>query len=444
MIGNWERWLIALVLAAPAGAAAQQPARLVRVSIDYLAGENLYISAGSAQGLFAQDTVNAFAETGNTMLGRLVIVNSTKARAVAAYVGAAFPVARGAVLMLEIPQAAFARMQTAPAKDTTPPAPPLERSAELTSPRAAPAEELALHGRIGLDVDASQSTSQWGINPGDEDQHRFHNQVARLRMTLTGLPGGARLFTNLHASNYGAVGATGGDLALRIYQASLEKEFTRLPLRLQLGRFYNPYESHSGFWDGGLVRVGGEALGAGVVVGYEPDNANETFSATRPKLSGFLDLHQHRGSIRYDGDLSWHRDQPQFSTNEREYFGITQRFSWRGAFITQRAQVGMSGGPGRSGKPAHRFHSLAPCSASQRALCRGAQRPLRSWNSGHAPRAARPGTQLQHFSRLRQRRGWHDSLRVWPGRPVGVRRIRAVARAARSHSWFCRELLDGG
>jgi hypothetical protein len=53
-------WLLALLLAVPIAAAAQQTSRLVPVNVDYLAGQTLYISAGLAQGLFAEDTVTAF------------------------------------------------------------------------------------------------------------------------------------------------------------------------------------------------------------------------------------------------------------------------------------------------------------------------------------------------------------------------------------------------
>jgi hypothetical protein len=345
MSARWMGWLIAVVCAAPAAVSAQQPGRRVRVTVDYQAGQNLYISAGTAQGVFAQDTVIAFGESGGTALGRLVIVSSTRSRAVAAYAGTAFPVERGAGLLLEISEAALARLSAAQVLDSTAITP------LVINPDNAPRREritaargLSVHGRIGLDADATQSRSEWGRNPGEQDQYRFHNQAGRLRLNVDGLPGGARLVTNLRASSYGGLGAAQEGISLRIYQASLEKDFTTVPLRMQLGRFYNPYESHSGYWDGALLRVGNEAVGGGVAAGYEPENGNETFSATRPKLAGFLDLHQRKGTFRYDGDFSWHRDQPQFSTSEREFFGITQRVSWRGAFFTQRAQIGHPAG----------------------------------------------------------------------------------------------------
>jgi hypothetical protein len=335
--------LLALLLAVPIAAAAQQTSRLVPVNVDYLAGQTLYISAGLAQGLFAEDTVTAFSRSSSVALGRLVIVSSTRARAVAAYVGSGFAVTRGSALLLEIPETALARLRTAQADDSTnrPRAgPPLERDRAIPPPSSPRSPSFSVHGRMSLDVDASQSTSQWGTNPGEEDRYRFHNQSGQLRFTVNGLPGSARLVSNVRATNYGTLSGTPGKLALSIYQASLEKDFTSLPLRLQFGRFYNPYESHSGYWDGGLVRVGGENVGGGAAIGYEPENGNETFSAVRPKYSAFVDVHQRRGQLRYDGDFSWHRDQPQFSSTRREFLGMTQHFSWRGAFLTQRVQLG--------------------------------------------------------------------------------------------------------
>ena len=77
--------------------------------------------------------------------------------------------------------------------------------------------------------------------------------------------------------------------SLRFYQFDLEKRFEAAPLQLHLGRFHNPFDDFSGYWDGMMVHLGDEGLGAGVAVGFEPNLWNETFSSDLPKVSGFLD-----------------------------------------------------------------------------------------------------------------------------------------------------------
>ncbi|HSL71904.1 MAG TPA: hypothetical protein VK864_16770 [Longimicrobiales bacterium] len=337
--------LLLLALVVPSTGAAQESARRVRVNVDYIAGDNLYISAGSAQGLFAGDTVTAFRAGAATALGRLVIVSSTKSRGVAVYAGPPMPINRGDALILEISATALARAQAEAqtaekAAETPADSPATTQGINPRMPRAG----MAVHGRIGLDVDALESTSQWGSAPEQQSARRFTNQAARVRLNATGLPGGARLITNLRVSYLGGLGPAAQAMTVRVYQASLEQDFTAVPLRLQLGRFYNPYESHSGYWDGALARVGSESFGVGVAAGYAPNDGNEEFSTARPKFSGFVDVHARNGSMRYDGDISVHRDQPQYYDLKREFVGVSQRLSWRGAFFTQRAQVGRTVG----------------------------------------------------------------------------------------------------
>ena len=87
----------------------------------------------------------------------------------------------------------------------------------------------------------------------------------RLRAAVTRLPGGLRLETNLRAAyRSSSMGLLETSPSLRVYQASVEKEFTMVPLQLRLGRFYNPYESYGGYLDGVLARVGRQGFGVGV------------------------------------------------------------------------------------------------------------------------------------------------------------------------------------
>jgi hypothetical protein len=197
-----------------------------------------------------------------------------------------------------------------------------------------------ISGRIGIDYDAFQTMTRWGSDPDERSEVTYTTPTLRLHVAAADLPGGMRFSANMRGSYFSSSGTAERRLSLQMYQAMLQTDFGGAPFRLQAGRFYNPYESHSGYWDGALLRVGGPGIGVGVVAGYEPTLANQAFSTEAPKTTLFFDVHKRGGRVRYDGDVSLHRHNHELLSNRREFAGVSQRLSFGRTYITQRLQVG--------------------------------------------------------------------------------------------------------
>jgi hypothetical protein len=336
--------LLVLILVLCAGSlAAQSSAARVLVHVDYITERSLYISAGAAQGLFAGDTAVAYPSGGQQPLGRVVIASSTRSRAVALMLDS-LGIGIGDVLELAPPQAAVERARAAAlARADSAKAGSAEGGAvvppvQVRSSRPRSQNGVLLRGRLGLDFDALMTESNVGAGDSLTQRFTYTTPAARLRANLSGLPGGMRLNTNMRLQYFGGPNARGEQLSVRVYQASVERADSRV--RFQLGRFYNPYESHSGYWDGALLRLGGDAVGGGVAVGYTPLAGSDGFSSAYPKTTAFIDLHHRSRNTRYDGSASFHEQTSEFTQGKRTLLGFSQHLGLYGFSLTQRAQVG--------------------------------------------------------------------------------------------------------
>ena len=326
--------LIALALAFGATSAVAQQTSRVPVRVDYIADRNLYLSAGVAQGLEAGDTVRAYRPGRSEVVGRLLISSSTRSRAVAIALGDSNRIAIGDQLELELSAVAAARLATASVIEAR-----QARAAQPELPTATPTERqrpLRVHGRSGVDFDVLLTEQAPGAIGDVRLRRVFATPVARLRATVSGLPGNLQLNTNARAQYF--TQQSGEQLSLRLYQASLDGEYRYA--RFQLGRFYNPYESFSGYWDGALLRFGGSGAGAGVALGYAPALGNEGFSTELPKATAFIDLHARNSHLRYDGGLSLHEQSEPFIEGKRTFAGMTQLLGLGPIYLSNRLQFG--------------------------------------------------------------------------------------------------------
>jgi hypothetical protein len=117
---------------------------------------------------------------------------------------------------------------------------------------------------------------------------------------------------------------------------------------VRIGRFSNPFESYSTYWDGMLVRVGSERGGGiWVVAGLEPERYNEAYSPETRKLTGFVDYRGSRGSLRYATDASIHVIRPENGlVRNRTFVGWTQRVTLRTVRFDQRLRLDRDEGTG--------------------------------------------------------------------------------------------------
>jgi hypothetical protein len=198
-----------------------------------------------------------------------------------------------------------------------------------------------LDGRVTLDLDAIQTDAFEGGG------RSYTTPTLRLQAVASELPGGFRISTNLRASRrWSSVGSIGPATSLRVYEASLDKTFAAVPLRLQAGRFFTPLEPYGGYWDGVLARLGDERVGVGAAAGFLPRRADEGFSTDVPRVSAFADYHIRSGGLRYDAELGLHALRPRSGYADQTFVGGTQRLRWRELWLSQSIQVDRNGDAG--------------------------------------------------------------------------------------------------
>jgi len=317
------------------------------VVIDYVSVEGVYVAVGTQQGLSTGDTLSIFADSVMAVpIGRLVFTSVTRRRSVARIVEPSLEVTMGDVLFLELGA-------PSPAPEPGLQAAPLA-AAETETPSDAPAALRVgnagpqMSGRLSLDVDARESRTSWAGDLPGETVRRFATPTARLSLQITDMPGGWTLRTNLRASyRYSELDVGLAPASVRAYEVAAIKSLESVPVEFRLGRFHNPYESYSAYWDGLLVRVGGvRGLGGGVAAGFEPNRFNEGFSSERPKLTGFVDFAARGRSWRYATDVSVHAVRPESIALDRTFAGWSQRLSAGPLTLSQRLRIDRSADTG--------------------------------------------------------------------------------------------------
>jgi len=336
---------------APAPSLAQtDPEVRVLAVVDYVAGNEVYLAAGTDHGIRVGDTLSVYDGEGDgaEMLGVFIIQSANERRSVAAFEGTPFPASRADLMYLGLPSA-LAEVRAADARE--------EAEAVVESvgaeenpgtrsdpaPQAEPRPPTRWNGRLSLDMDALQTTTRWGDSPEEEAKRSYSTPTFRLQARARDLPGGMRLGTSMRLSHRTSPDdAIQPVTSLRFYQLDLEKRFETVPLELHLGRFHNPFDDYSGYWDGMMVHYGGEGLGGGIALGFEPELWNEGMSTDRPKASGFLDYNARGEGVEYSGALSFHTMRPRIDFPDRTYLGLSQRLRLGNAWIHQRLQVDRS------------------------------------------------------------------------------------------------------
>jgi len=292
--------LVALAAVGLTGRLEAQQGR-IPASVDYLAGGDIYLGIGSDQGIAANDTLVVSGSVDGDPLGRFVVVSATATRAVVGFLGTPFPVTRGTTLYVTV--ASARRAPVAAAAQPAPVGPPARRPAAGPGP--------SVHGRLGVQADAFESTTLWQSNQVESVTRRFATPSVSLRAVVADLPGGFSLATNLRGVyRYSEPDLIDPTATAHVYEASITKTFKGAPVIIQAGRFNNRYSSFSGFWDGVLLRVGGRGLGVGLVTGFEPDRGDASFSTDFLKGGAFATYEAGTGPVHYATSLSANQVRP--------------------------------------------------------------------------------------------------------------------------------------
>ncbi|MEN8145912.1 MAG: hypothetical protein ABFS14_13315, partial [Gemmatimonadota bacterium] len=194
-------------------------------------------------------------------------------------------------------------------------------------------------GSVSLDVAVLQSQARFGSEDNQTVDRTFATPALRLRTTVT-QPQSWTLRLRTHVSHrYSSTGTQLNPTSARVYEASFEKTFRNTPLRFQLGRFYNRYETYSGYWDGLLARVGGRKAGFGVAVGFEPERSNQGVSSDLPKATAFVNYRSDGRRTRYEVDASVHRVDPRTDLLTHTFAGLSQRLRVGDVRFDQELQI---------------------------------------------------------------------------------------------------------
>ena len=261
----------------------------VHVVVQYLAGMNVYLNAGTDAGIRPGDTLNVRRLPSNESLTGFVVVTSTPDRSVVAFLGAPYSLTRGDSLAVTIIHARGA--VTAPvAAIPTPlgePGPPVATRRVVTT-----------DGSLSFDMDLTRTTTTGVGSDPEKSTRNFTTPSLGLRYRAQGLGGGWEFRTTLRATQRSSTGDVVRPATLvQVYEATLERRGRTGSF--QVGRFYNPYENFSGYWDGAMLHRGNDTRGAGFLAGFEPERGNAGFATTEPKLGAFAHLRTTRPGVRY-------------------------------------------------------------------------------------------------------------------------------------------------
>ncbi|HET7043054.1 MAG TPA: hypothetical protein VFI13_13635 [Gemmatimonadales bacterium] len=286
--------LLAIALLALAGSATPVRAQdTVRAVVQYLAGANVYLDVGTDRGLRPGDTLAVRRVPSGEAAGPLVVVSGTPGRSVAAFAGAPYSLTRGDTLALSITHVADRGTPLAAA-----PAPLVPPTAALPARR-----RVTTDGSVSLDFDLLQTTTT-GLGASPEQQTRnFTTPSLGFRYRAQGLGGGWEFRTGLRATQRSSTGGVVDPATLvQVYELALLRRGRRG--EIQLGRFYDPYESYSGYWDGVMLHRGTSAGGVGVLAGFTPDRGNAGFQSSEPKLGGVAHFRSRGTGVRYRSEVA--------------------------------------------------------------------------------------------------------------------------------------------
>ncbi len=340
------RVAVLLALAAPTcvrPAQSQEAPPRITVRVRQVAGATLYLDVGSRHGVVTGDTLRVFEDSAGSSVGRLVVTAGTDTRSVLRFAGAPFPVTRGMNLILQLRRVPAEPAPEVPVPTPQPvrpepqPAPP-SVSRPATRSKAGTRRPPA-HGSWSLDLSGMRSSTTVGGADPVSVSRTFATPTLGFDLMAPDAVGPLRFRTSMRFSyRYSNQDIVQPATSVRVYALALEGDLGRR-LRLSLGRFYGPVGSYSGFWDGAMVRVGGNGFGVGAIGGFEPDRWDERPSTTFPKATLFVDGRSSGNGWRWSGNLSANGMWPKDGEPNHTFVGATERLSAGPLWLSHDLQV---------------------------------------------------------------------------------------------------------
>ena len=321
--------------------AKAQDSTLIILTVTQLAGENVYLDGGSAQGIAHGDTLVLDSDPQKAFL----VIAASRSQSIVKFAGTAFPVTRGQQMALRIIRGT--------AESEASPSPPIaseeglpeassimeQQSPTPTRQRPRSRKKIEVDGRLTLNFLALQSNTRVRSNAVPAASRLYLTPTMNLNATIRNLPSGMNMRVHVRSDyRYQSRNPIGPSNSFRAYQISLEKP---LPFgSVRFGRFYNRMTQRSGYWDGLSFLVGNQKRGIGGSVGFMPDRSNEGFSTQLPRYAVFAHYQtDRRANISYRGAIAYNEIQPTTDLLQHRYASLEQRVDVSILSLRQDIQV---------------------------------------------------------------------------------------------------------
>ena len=304
-------------------------AHRARIRVTGIAGSTIYISLEAPEigEIAAGRALDVSRIPDGPVIGRLLVIERAGRRLLTRFEGEAFPVTRGTVLYLATedgagpihPRDPFFRVRATDSDENPgPPGTPIRGVSNGLETRSSGSRRSdrvygpRLSGLLSLESDLRRSTSSFtGRRDGTIDR-TFATPGARVRATLSGLPVGLQIHTSLRGYNRDRQSRRPvQESQLQVFEAYALVSPRGSPVTLQGGRFLNRHEAFTGYWDGGLLRIGTPRFGVGAAVGWEPAVRGERLDQNLFKYGAFVGLETGSRATGYRLSLSAVRVDPR-------------------------------------------------------------------------------------------------------------------------------------
>ena len=310
------------------------------LTVTQLAGDNVYLDGGSAQGISKGDTLLLHSDTRRSFL----VIAVSRNQSIVTFSSTAFPVTRGQKIDVqvlkgsqeEVPLPIEAVLDEKQIREETS---IMELPASSSRDESRSQSKVNVDGRLILGFSALRSSTRIRSSSVQAATRVYLTPTVNLSATVRNLPSGMNMRIHLRSDyRYQSRNPIAPHTSFRAYQLSLEKT---LPFgSLQFGRFYNRMTQRSGYWDGLSFLFGTTQRGIGGSVGFMPDRANEGFSTQLPRYALFAHYQTARNkTISYRGAIAYNEIQPTTDLLKHQYASLEQRLDISILSLRQDVQV---------------------------------------------------------------------------------------------------------
>jgi hypothetical protein len=237
----------------------------------------------------ASDTIYVFRSS--QFIGSLKVIGAFPPRMVTEFNDVIFSLTRGTSVTLKWNKAGITPEAT-DTDDTSisrPLTTPSILSQKTTRINSTIHDSPTFNGRIYSGFSVRHSVTYWSKVLSKNDQRLSSTPFVNASIRAQHLPGNWDAELQGRFSYYWQTNSTLRNTdRLYIYNFNARKKFTSTPLTLQLGRFYNRYDTDYSFWDGIRAEYNFKRWGGGVTAGFEPIRSSELLRTTVPKAGFYV------------------------------------------------------------------------------------------------------------------------------------------------------------